>query len=162
MDLLVVLFSRSLVPDSLRPHGPQHARPPCPSPTPGVHPNPRPLSRWCHPAISSSVVPFSSCPQSFPASGLFQGVGSPISIAAGRSTGVFSVRACLYVFPVPGRPPVAVRPAGGAGSPLSAAARALLPGVLCCSVVLGEPVSPPANPEPWKSPCRAAARLNTG
>ena len=57
---------------SLRPHELQHARPPCPSPTPGVHPNPCPLSRWCHPTISSSVVPFSSCPQSFPASGSFQ------------------------------------------------------------------------------------------
>ena len=55
--------------DSLRPHEPQHARPPCPSPTPGVHPNPCPLSQWCHPTNSSSVVPFSSCPQSFPASG---------------------------------------------------------------------------------------------
>ena len=50
----------------------QHTRPPCPSPTPGVYPNSRPSSRWCHPAISSSVVPFSSCPQSFPASGSFQ------------------------------------------------------------------------------------------
>ena len=48
------------------------ARPPCPSPTPGVHPNPCPLSQWCHPAISSSVIPFSSCPQSFPASGSLQ------------------------------------------------------------------------------------------
>ena len=55
----------------LRPHEPQHTRPPCPSPTPGVHPNPCPLSRWCHPTISSSVVPFSSCPPSFPASGSF-------------------------------------------------------------------------------------------
>ena len=54
--------------DSLRPHGLQHARPPCPSPTPGIHPNPCASSRWCHPTISSSVVPFSSCPQSFPAS----------------------------------------------------------------------------------------------
>ena len=57
--------------DSLRPHEPQHARPPCSSPTPGVHPNPCPLSRWCPPTISSSVVPFSSCLQSFPASGFF-------------------------------------------------------------------------------------------
>ena len=64
-------FSRSVVSDSLRPHEPQHARPPCPSPTPGVHPNSCPLSRWCHPAISSSVVPFSSYPQSIPASGSF-------------------------------------------------------------------------------------------
>ena len=54
--------------DSLRPHKPQHARPPCPSPAPGVYSNSCPLSRWCHPTISSSVVPFSSCPQSFPAS----------------------------------------------------------------------------------------------
>ena len=64
-------FSRSVVSNSLRPHEPQHARPPCPSPTPGVHPNPCPLSQWCHPTISSSVIPFSSCPQSFPASGSF-------------------------------------------------------------------------------------------
>ena len=56
----------------LPPHEPQHARPPCPLPTPRVHLNPRPSSRWCHPTVSSSVVPFSSCPQSFPASGSFQ------------------------------------------------------------------------------------------
>ena len=72
--------------DSLRPHEPQHARPPCPSPTPGVYPNPCPLSRWCHPTISSpSVIPF-SCPQSFPASGSF-----PVSqffTSGGQSTGV--------------------------------------------------------------------------
>ena len=67
----IVQFSHSLVSDSLRPHEPQHTRPPCPSPTPGVHSNSCPLSRWCHPAISSSVVPFSSCLQSFPASGSF-------------------------------------------------------------------------------------------
>ena len=66
-----VQFSRSVVSDSLRPHESQHARPPCPSPTPRVHPNPCSWSRWCHPAISSSVVPFSSCPQSLPASGSF-------------------------------------------------------------------------------------------
>ena len=64
-----VQFSRSVVSNSLWPHEPQHARPPSPSPTPGVHPNPCPLSRWCHTTISSSVVPFSPCPQSFPASG---------------------------------------------------------------------------------------------
>ena len=58
--------------NSLQPHGLQHARPPCPSPTPGVYSNSSPLSRWCHPTISSSVVPFSSCLQSFPASGSFQ------------------------------------------------------------------------------------------
>ena len=63
-----VQFSRSVVSDSLRPHKSQHARPPCPTPTPGVHSNSRPLSQWCHSAISSSVIPFSSCPQSFPAS----------------------------------------------------------------------------------------------
>ena len=67
-----VQFSCSVVSDSLRPHEPQHTRLPCPSPTPGVYPNPCPLSRWCHPTISSSVVPFSSYPQSFPASGSFQ------------------------------------------------------------------------------------------
>ena len=66
-----VQFSRSIVSDSLWPHEPQHTRPPCPSPTPGVHPNPCPSSWWCHPTISSSVIPFSSCPQSFPASGSF-------------------------------------------------------------------------------------------
>ena len=67
-----VQFSHSFVSDSLWPHEPQHTRPPCPSPTPGVHPNPCPLSQWCHPTISSSVIPFSSCPQYFPASGYFQ------------------------------------------------------------------------------------------
>ena len=67
-----VQFSVSVVSTSLRPHGPQHARPPCPSPTPGVYPNSCLLSRWCYPTISSSVVPFSSCLQSFPASGAFQ------------------------------------------------------------------------------------------
>ena len=61
-----VQFSRSVVSDSLRPHESQHARPPCPSPAPGVYSDSRPSSRWCHPAISSSVVPFSSCPQSLP------------------------------------------------------------------------------------------------
>ena len=66
-----VQFSRSVVSDSLRPHELQLARPPCPSPTPGVHPDSRPLSQWCHPAISSSVVPFSSCPQFAPASESF-------------------------------------------------------------------------------------------
>ena len=66
-----VQFSRSAVSDSLRPHEPQHTRPSCPSPTPGVHPNPCPFSRWSLPTITSSVVPFSSCLQSFPASGSF-------------------------------------------------------------------------------------------
>ena len=81
-----VQFSRSVVSDSLRPHESQHARPPCPSPTPGVHPNPCPLSQWCHPTISSSVVPFSSCPQSFPASGSFQ--MSQRFASGGQSIGV--------------------------------------------------------------------------
>ena len=72
----LVQFSRSVVSDSLRPHEPQHARPPCPSRTPGIHPNPHPSSRWCHTTISSSVVPFSSCPQSFPAPGSFPWVSS--------------------------------------------------------------------------------------
>ena len=66
-----VQFSRSVMSDSLPPHESQHARPPCPSPTPGVHSNSSPSSRWCHPAMSSAVVPFSSCPQSLPASGSF-------------------------------------------------------------------------------------------
>ena len=72
--------------DSLRPHGLQHARPPCPSPPPGVHPNPCPLSRWCHPTISSSMVPFSSRLQSFPASGSFQ--MSQLFAPGGESIGV--------------------------------------------------------------------------
>ena len=66
-----VQFSCSVISDSLQPHRLQHTRPPCPSPTPGVYPNSCPSSRWCHPTISSSVVPFSSCLQSFPASGSF-------------------------------------------------------------------------------------------
>ena len=67
-----VQFSHSVMSDSLQPHEPQHARPTCPSPTPGDHPNPCPLSWWCHPTISSSVIPISSRSQSFPASGSFQ------------------------------------------------------------------------------------------
>ena len=66
-----VQFSCSVVSNSLQPHESQHARPPCPSPSPGVHSDSRPSSPWCHPAISSSVVPFSSCPQSLPASESF-------------------------------------------------------------------------------------------
>ena len=68
MHPLSVQFSCLVMSDSLRSHEPQHASPPCPSPTPGVYPNSCPLSRWCHPTLSSSVGPFSSCPQSFPAS----------------------------------------------------------------------------------------------
>ena len=81
-----VHFSCSVVSDSLQPHEPQHARPPCPSPTPRVHPNPCPLCRWCHPTISFSVVPFSSCPQSFPASGSF--LRSQFFASGGQSFGV--------------------------------------------------------------------------
>ena len=71
--------------DSLWPHEPKHTRPPCPSPTPGVYPNPCPLSRWCHPTILSFVIPF-SCPQSFPASGSFQ--MSQLFASGGQSIGV--------------------------------------------------------------------------
>ena len=81
-----VQFSHSVVSDSLWPREPQNARPPCLSPTPGVHPNPCALSRWCHPTISSSVVPFSFCPQSFPASGSFQ--KSQFCASRGQSIGV--------------------------------------------------------------------------
>ena len=81
-----VQFSRSVTSNSLQPREPQHAWLPCPSPTPGVHPNPCPLSQWCHPAISSSVVSFSSCPQSLPASGSFQ--MSRLFAWGGQSTGV--------------------------------------------------------------------------
>ena len=80
-----VQFSCSVVSDSLQPHESQHARPPCPSPTPGVYPNPCPLSWWCHPTISSSVIPFSNL-QSFLASGSFQ--MSQLFISGGQSTGV--------------------------------------------------------------------------
>ena len=83
-----VQFSHSVVSHSFRPHEPQHARPPCPSPTARVHPNPCSLSWWCHPTILFSVVPFSSCPQSFPASGSFQ--MSQLFHSAGQSIGSFS------------------------------------------------------------------------
>ena len=72
LDMIPVQFSHLVVSDSLWPRELQHARPPYPSPTPRVHPNPCPLSWWCHPTISSSVIPFSFCPQSFPASWSFQ------------------------------------------------------------------------------------------
>ena len=88
-----VQFSHSFVSDSLWPHESQHTRPPCPSPAPGVHSNSRPSSQWCHPAISSSVVPFSSCPQFLPASGSF-----PISQLfawGGQSTGVSALASFL-------------------------------------------------------------------
>ena len=79
-------ISRSVVSDSLRPHESQHARPPCASPTPRVHSDSRPSSQWCHPAISSSNVPFSSCPQSLPASGSFP--MNQLFAWGGQSTGV--------------------------------------------------------------------------
>ena len=72
--------------NSLWPHELQHARPPCPSPAPGVYPNSWPLSQWCHPTISSSIVPFSSCPQSFPASESFQ--MSQLFVSGGQGIGV--------------------------------------------------------------------------
>ena len=80
-----VQFS-SVVPDSLRPHDPKHARPSCPSPIVGVYSNPSPISWWCHPTISSSVIPFSSYPQPFPASGSFQ--MSQLFASGGQSIGV--------------------------------------------------------------------------
>ena len=79
--------------DSLRPHESQHTRPPCPSPTPRVHPNSCPLSRWCHPAISSSVITFSSCPQSLPASGSFP--MSQLFAWGGQRTGVSALASFL-------------------------------------------------------------------
>ena len=88
-----VQFSRSVMSDSLRPHELQHTRPRCPSPTPGVHSNSRPSSQWCHPAISSSVVPFSSCPQSLPASESFP--VSQLFAWGGQSTGVSALASFL-------------------------------------------------------------------
>ena len=89
--ILCYQFSHSVVSDSLRPHESQHARPPCPSPSPGVHSDSHPSSPWCHSAISSSVVPFSSCPQSlpasesFPKSQLFAWGGQSIGVSASTS-----------------------------------------------------------------------------
>ena len=88
-----VQFSRSVVSDSLQPHESQHARPPCPSPTPRVHSGSRPSSQWCHPAISSSVVPFPSCPQSLPASESFP--MSQFFAWGGQSTGVSALASFL-------------------------------------------------------------------
>ena len=93
-------FSRSVVSDSLWPHEPQHARPPCPSPTPRVYPNPCPSSQWCHPVISSSVIPFSSCPQSLPALGsfpmsqLFAWGGQSIGVSASTSVLPMNTQEC--------------------------------------------------------------------
>ena len=88
-----VQFSHSVVSDSLWPYEPQHTRPPCPSPTLRVHPNPCPLSQWCHPAISSSFVPFSSCRQSFPASGSFP--MSQLFKSGGQNIGVSALASVL-------------------------------------------------------------------
>ena len=91
--LRIVQFSCSVVSDSLQPHESQHARPPCPSPTPGVHSDSRPSSQWCHPAISSSVIPFSSCPQSLPASESFP--MSQLFTWGDQSTGVSALASFL-------------------------------------------------------------------
>ena len=88
-----VQFSRSVVSDSLRPHESQHARPPCPSPSLEVHSDSRPSSPWCHPAISSSVVPFSSCPQSLPGSESFP--MSQLFAWGGQSTGASALASFL-------------------------------------------------------------------
>ena len=88
-----VQFSRSVVSDSLRPHDSQHSRPPCQSPTPGVHSDSRPSSQWCHPATSSCVVPFSSCPQSLPASKSFP--MSRLFAWGGQSNGVSALASFL-------------------------------------------------------------------
>ena len=88
-----VQFSCSVMSDSLWLHEPQHARPPCPSPTPRVHPNPCPSSQWCHPTISSSVIPFSSSPQSLPSSGYFQ--MSQLFASGGQSSGVSASKSVL-------------------------------------------------------------------
>ena len=93
----LVQFSCSVVSDSLQPHGLKHARPPCPPPTPGVYSNSCPLSQWCHTTISSSVVPFFSCTQSFPASGSFQ--MSQLFAWGGQSIGV-SGSAWIFQLPM--------------------------------------------------------------
>ena len=90
-----VQFSRSVVSNSLWPHESQHTRPPCPSLTPGVHPNSCASSRWCHPAISSSVIPFSSCPQSLPASESF-----PMSQLFASGSQSIGVSASVSVLPM--------------------------------------------------------------
>ena len=106
-----VQFSRSVVSDFLRPQESQHARPPCPSPTPGVYSNSCPSSRWCHPAISSFIVPFSSWPQSLPASGSFP--MSQLFAWGGQSNGV-SASASVFPMNTQDRSPL-----GWTGSPCS-------------------------------------------
>ena len=93
--ILSVQFSHSVMSDSLWPHEPQHTRPPCPSLTPGVYPNSCPLSQLCHPTISSSAVPFFSCPQSFSASGSFQ--MSQLFTSGGQSIGVSASTSVLLM-----------------------------------------------------------------
>ena len=90
-----VQFSLSVMSDPLHPHGLQHARPPCPSPTPGAYSNSCPSCQWCHPTISSSVVPFCSCLQSFPASGSFQ--MSQFFPSGGQSIGVSASTSVLPI-----------------------------------------------------------------
>ena len=91
LEFSSVQFSHLVMSSSLQPHGLQHSRPPCPSPTPRAHSNSCPLSQWCHPTISFSVDPFSSCPQFFPASGsspmsqLFASGGQSIGVSASTS-----------------------------------------------------------------------------
>ena len=94
-SLISVQFSHSVMSDSLRPHELQHARLPCPSATPAVYPKPCPSSGWCHPAISSSVVPFSSCPQSLPA--LWSFPMSQFFVSGGQSIGVSASASVLPV-----------------------------------------------------------------
>ena len=88
-----IQFSCSVVSDSLPPHELQHARPPCPSPAPGVYPNSCPLSQWCHPTISSSAIPFSSCLRSFPISGSFQ--MCQLFVSGGQNIGVSALTSVL-------------------------------------------------------------------
>ena len=114
LKLSSVLFSCSVVSDSLRLHEPQHTRPPRPSPTPRAYPNSCPLSQWCHPTISSSVVPSSSCPQSSPALGSFQmsqlfasgGQSIGVSAETAAATAAKSIQLCPTLCnPVDGSPP---------------------------------------------------------
>ena len=114
------VFSRSVVSDSLRPHGLQHARLPCPSPSPGACSNLGPLSQWYHPSISSSVIPLSSCLQSFPASGSFlmnrlfasggQSIGASAHLKEGNNTGLpcswWWTCKCIPLLPTPPIPKV--------------------------------------------------------
>ena len=93
--ILFSQFSSSVASDSLQPHGLHHTRPPCPSPTPRVYPNSCPSSRWCHPTISPSVIPFSSCLQSFPASGSFP--MSPLYASGSQRIGVSTAASVLPI-----------------------------------------------------------------